>query len=491
METSTKKEQSYQSPTLSNQSKDSNKSEIKPSFDFSAINPESIKNDCDQLLQQDRETTVKEKNRFPVEVFPAYIQQIILATNESLNFPNDFIGSSMLYAVSVAIGNTYKVEIKKGFQESAVLYLAIVARAGTNKSHPLSFAVQPIIEQDKKTYREYEQRKQEYDNETGLKKSERSTKDPLKPVWQKTLLSDFTPEALAEIHKYNKRGIGVYIDELAGWFKNFNRYNKGSEMEFWLSAWNSKPINIDRKSGEPVFIPLPFISVAGTIQNGVLNELAKESRTQNGFIDRILFVIPDNITKPYWSETEINPVIIQNWQSIISKILSLSIQYDETLNPKPEILLFTPEAKKILFDWQKGNADQCNNAESEAISGIYSKLEMYAARLALILEIMRWSCNESDKKEISVEAIKGALQLIEYFKKSAVKVYSIISNSNPLDKFPADKQTLYKALPDYFTTDTGLQVAESLGIPERTFKRFLNERDLFNNVSRGEYEKRI
>lgn len=464
---------------------------IDPTFDLSPINPKSLMDHIDLLKNQDCEAKEIGKNPFPFEVFPTNIQQIITATNENLNFPIDFISSSMLYAVSVAIGNTYKVEIKKGFQESAVLYLAIVARAGTNKSHPLSFAIQPLIEQDKKTYREYEQQKKEYDNEVGQKKSEKSNADSIKPVWLKTLLSDFTPEALVEVHKYNKRGIGVYIDELAGWFKNFNRYNNGSEMEFWLSAWNSKPINIDRKSGEPVFIPVPFISVAGTIQNGVLNELAKGSRTQNGFIDRILFVIPDNIQKPYWSDSEINPAVIQNWQRIVSNILGLSIQYDETLNPKPEILLFTPEAKKILFDWQKSNADQCNNAESEAISGIYSKLEMYAARLALILQIMLWSCNEGDKQEISVEAIKGALQLIEYFKKSAVKVYSIISNASPLDKFPNDKQSIYKALPDYFTTETGLRVAESMGVPERTFKRFLKERDLFSNVSRGEYEKLI
>ncbi len=71
---------------------------------------------------------------------------------------------------------------------------------------------------------------------------------PDKPAWQKNLLSDYTPEALAEVHSYNKRGIGVCVDELAGWFKNFNKYNKGSEMEFWLSAWSRKPITIDRKA---------------------------------------------------------------------------------------------------------------------------------------------------------------------------------------------------------------------------------------------------
>lgn len=470
--------------------------ELITNYDFEkyGIGIEDIQTEAEQIIKQGNDLNDKLTNRFPVEVFPLPIQQIITATNENLNYPIDFIGASMLYAVSVAVGNTHKVEVKKGWLESSVLYLAIVARAGTNKSHPLSFALQPIVEQDKKTYRLYEQQRQDYEKTVCLSKKERDQQaidEPIKPVWQKFLLSDFTPEALTEVHKHNKRGIGVYVDELAGWFKNFNRYNKGSEMEFWLSAWSGKPINIDRKTGEPVFIPLPFISVCGTIQNGVLNELAKESRTQNGFIDRILFVIPENIQKEYWSETDLSPLVYENWQSILSNLLNLSIANDETLNPCPEVLKFTPEAKRILFAWQKGNTDQSNEAQNEAVSGIYSKLEMYAVRLALILEMMRFACNESDKQAVSVEAIQGALKLVEYFKNSAVKVHSIISNASPLDKYPADKQALYKTLPDTFTTEIGLQVAESLGVAERTFKRFLIDKELFKRMSRGEYEKLI
>lgn len=481
---------------LNEQHKDNGTNGLKPVFELDKFNigKTEIIAEASKCIEQGNEAQDKLTNRFPVEVFPLQVQQIISAANEDLNFPIDFIGASMLYAVSVAVGNTHRVEVKKGWLESSVLYLAIVARAGTNKTHPLSFAVKPIVEQDKKTFRQYEQQKQDYDKAVNLSKKEREQQaidEPIKPVWQKFLLSDFTPEALAEVHKFNKRGIGVYVDELAGWFKNFNRYNKGSEMEFWLSAWSSKPINIDRKTGEPVFIPLPFISVAGTIQNGLLNELAKDSRTQNGFIDRILFVIPDNIQKSYWSETEISPVIIESWQWIISNLMSLSIENDETFNPSPTILKFTPEAKRMLFDWQRTNADQCNEAESEAVSGIYSKLEMYAVRLALILEMMRFACNESNKQSVSVEALQGALKLVEYFKNSAVKVYSIISNASPLDKHPADKQALYNALPNTFTTETGLEIAESLGVAERTFKRFLNEKELFKWISRGEYAKRI
>lgn len=271
-------------------------------------------------------------NPFPIEVFPLRVRQIISDTNENLNFPIDFIGASMLFAVSVAVGNSHRIEVKTGWVESAVLYLAIVARSGTNKSHPLSFALNPIIEQDSKSYRAYEQQRQEFDRVVNLSKKEKEVQgvdEPTKPVWEKYILSDFTPEALAEVHKFNKRGIGVYVDELAGWFKNFNRYSKGSEMEFWLSAWSSKPINIDRKTGEPVFIPLPFISVAGTIQNEVLNELAKESRTQNGFIDRILFAIPDSIKKEYWNDTDINPATIESWHNIISTLLTQWVATDD------------------------------------------------------------------------------------------------------------------------------------------------------------------
>lgn len=475
---------------------------VTPIFDFSlidkgeqsGISPTETLEHINGILQQGIEIQERKTNRFPVEVFPLPIQQVITATNENLNFPIDFIGASLLYAVSVAVGNTHSVEVKKGFQQSAVLYIAIVGRAGTTKSHPLSFALQPIVEQDKRTYRQYEQERQEYEQAVNLSKKEREQQaidEPTKPVWQKFLLSDFTPEALAEVHKFNKRGIGVYVDELAGWFKNFNRYNKGSEMEFWLSQWSGKPINIDRKTGEPVFIPLPFISVAGTIQKGILNELAKDSRTQNGFIDRILFVIPDNIKKECWSETDLPPVVSENWESIISNLLSLSITNDDTLNPSPEVLKFTPEAKKVLFEWQKANTDQCNEAENEAVSGIFSKMDMYVLRLALILEMMRFACNESNKQAVSIEAVQGAVKLVEYFKSSAVKVNSILSNASPLDKHPADKQALYNALPDTFTTETGLQIAEGLAVAERTFKYFLNEKELFMRISRGEYQKRI
>lgn len=457
------------------------------------LQPAEVLEHIEELTKRDDEPQVE--NIFPVDVFPKAIQEIIQATHGSLDYPIDFIGASLLYAASVAIGNTHRLEIRKGHQESAVLYLAIVGRAGTNKSHPLGFALRPLQEADKKTYKTYEHLQYEYERASGMSRKERiqeGIEDPIKPNWQKHLVSDFTPEALHLVHKANPRGVGVNVDELAGWFKNFNRYNKGSEMEFWLSAWSGTPINIDRKTSEPIYIPLPFISVAGTIQTGILNQLARENRTQNGFMDRILFVIPDNLEKPRWSNRELDPKVFQAWDRIVSSILNIPLHPGEDGYPRPQVLHFSPEAHTHLLEWHANLADECNNAESEVTASALSKMDVYACRLALILEILFWACDNGDKQVVRLDTLRGALKLTEYFKRSALKVCSIVSTDlGPVDKLSAIKQKLYQELPNTFTTSEGLIIAEGLQIPERTYKRFLNEKDLFKCISRGNYKKRI
>ena len=103
------------------------KEELNPVFDNTLLNPETFISHVEELKAKTQKEREIKLNRFPVDVFPKSVQQIIKATNENLNFPIDFIGASILYAVSVAIGNTHRVEIMKGYEQNAVLYVAIVA----------------------------------------------------------------------------------------------------------------------------------------------------------------------------------------------------------------------------------------------------------------------------------------------------------------------------------------------------------------------------
>lgn len=85
---------------------------------------------------------------FPISIFPAKIQRIIREVHECHNYPTDYIVAAILTAIAVGIGNTHLAQIKQGWTESPILYMALIGRPGTNKSHPLSFAMKPFLDYD-------------------------------------------------------------------------------------------------------------------------------------------------------------------------------------------------------------------------------------------------------------------------------------------------------------------------------------------------------
>jgi len=432
-------------------------------------------------------------NRFPYEVFPEPVKKFITETNKCLNFPIDFIGVSVLYAISVATGNSHRVEYKRGWQENCVMYLTLVGSPGTNKSHPLTLALKPILAVDEANNYNYLQEKKAYDIEVAVakKKKDGSENRIIKPIRKKIILTDFTPEALAKIHSENQRGIGVYSDEFAGWFKNFNRYKGGSEMEFWLSCWSGKSINVDRISADPIFVSSSSVSVIGTIQNKVLKQLASDGRENNGFLDRILFAIPDNLKKEYWDDREVALNVIDGWTKAITKLLAIPDLSDSKGIITPNVLNFSPEARHLLKQWQVENTDEANESDDEIIKGLHSKMEIYILRFCLILEMAKFSCDESAKIEISLDSAKGAVKLSEYFYNSTIKVYSIISNIKVRDRVLSKTHELHRILPERFTTEEGLHIAKSIGISKRTFQRHLTNKVLVKKISRGEYQKLV
>ncbi|MFW6275137.1 MAG: DUF3987 domain-containing protein [bacterium] len=427
--------------------------------------------------------------KFPIHIFPESIQKIINETKEALNFPIDFTGSSILYAASVAVGNTTKIEVMKGWEETAILYLALVGRPGTNKSHPLTFALEPIFNRDKAEFAEYQKEYSEFEYASSLTKKEREEQGlekPEKPILTKKIVQDITPEALADVLQNNMRGIGVYQDELMGWLNNFNRYNSGSEQEFWLSAFSGKVIIIDRKTQKSIRIDRPFISVGGSVQPGLLFEFSKENRSLNGFVDRVLFAAPEDLKKEVWSETEISDNIYRDYKKIIDTLQDIVFDIE-----KPNVLKYNNDARKKLKEWQAKNTKLCNEAENEALEGIYSKLEIYINRFALILQMLDYATGKGNNKLISESSINGAIELVEYFRKTATKVYNLINNADPLESLPKNKKLFYKSLPDICKKADANNLAGKFNMSEATVKRFLNDKNFFEKIKTGIYEKKL
>lgn len=429
---------------------------------------------------------------FPIEVFPIRIQRIISSLHDCQGYPVDYVAAAILAAIAVGIGNSHLVQVKRNWLESPILYMALIGRPGANKSHPLSFAFQPFIEHDYRQNQEYQKLYAEYERTMSMSKKERMEAGldefPQAPVRRRFLVSDITPEGLSLIHAQNPRGLCLWSDELSAWFKNFNRYNNGSEEQFWLSVFNAKPTISDRKSTQSsIFIRRPYISVIGTIQKKILGELVKGERSSNGFIDRILFVMPESVLKSRWNDRETPEELEIQWQQIIDKLIAQDCPHDENNELQPQCLPFDEEAKQRLYGWQHENARQCDMETNDALVGIYCKLEIYIIRFCLIIQLARWTCGECDKHTIDLESVNRAILLAEYFRATAVKVQTAVSQ----EQLSELHRNIYLNLPQRFTTAEGIGIAESYGMKEHAFKMFLKRHigTLFRKENHGEYSK--
>ena len=431
-------------------------------------------------------------SQFPVSIFPAKIQRIIKEVHECHSFPTDYISAAILTALAVGIGNTHLAQMKQGWLESPILYMALIGRPGANKSHPLSFAMKPFLDYDYEQNKLFEEQYSKFEEKMCMSRKERIENGedgfPQEPVRKRFLVSDVTPEGLSYIHAQNKRGLCLWTDELSAWFKNFNRYNNGSEEQFWLSVFSAKTTISDRRSSKSsIFIKRPYISVIGTIQKKILSELAKGERSSNGFIDRILFVMPNLQQKARWSDRELPDNIERDWQTIIQHLIDMECQINEQQEIEPHVLSFTEEAKARLYEWQHHFSEQCDNETNDTIVSIYCKLEIYIIRFCLIIQLARWTCGECDKEAIDLLSVERAIRLTDYFKNSAISVQNIL-NENMIT---AQQQAIVNHLPATFTTAQAHDVAKENDMKSRTLERFLNDNIgvLFRKEKHGEYSK--
>lgn len=417
---------------------------------------------------------------FPVEVFPGKIQEIIQKTGEHNHFPPGYIAPAMLFVACLACGNAAVVEIVNGWREKPLLYLGIVGCRGTNKTGSLEFALDPIRLKEDEEYEAFVEAKQKYEEE--LMKADKKKKKPLvPPECKQYILDDFTPESIVRTHKANPRALIVFQDELMGFISSFNKYRSGSDEQMWTQLFAGRGVMVNRVSTDPVKINDTCIGIMGGIQPQMLRDFAR-GKVQNGFMDRWLLSYPDKVPYPKFNDKDISSQIRKNWRQIVNRILDLP--YDE----QSRIIRLSKEAKRIYKEWYDRLADQKNNG-SLAFAGMATKMEPYCGRLALGLEIIKYGCNEGELKEISADSMRGAINLCYYFMACGLKAQKQFLPS-PTAEFTTLQQIVYDELPKSFDTSHGLKIAESMGMPERTFKRWLGT-SFFKKISHGFYEKRF
>lgn len=299
---------------------------------------------------------------------------------------------------------------------------------------------------------------------------------------------DSTVEAMIAAMRDNPRGVLIYKDEIDSLLSNFNRYN-GSDESYFLSLFSGTPFKYSRKSNnEHIFLSNPYCSIIGSTQPGRLSEQFGGKRLVNGFSSRFLKVYPEINEMPSWSDAIMPYKILEEWESIIRKAVSINPPIDQEGKANSIELTFSRDAKQRVIQWK----DEVNNkayseTESDAVRALCGKLETYLIRFCLIIQVMHSICGESAMDEIELKSAELATKLTEYFRNMESRITPEIDTGMLDNRFTE----LLGNLRDSFTTSEAVRESLKLGISESSVKRFLRDggRGFIKKESHGRYRK--
>ncbi len=351
---------------------------------------------------------------FPVEVFPANLQTFINQLNDTLNYSRDFLSLASMFTVATLNGNCYKLKVKNGWTAPSVFWFAILGEPGTMKTHPVSMMIHPLTNLDKQSKFEFDNQVNDYEM-----MGEKEKKSLKKPKFKQILISDYTLEALHGIHDFNKRGVGLYKDELVGFLNDMNKYRKGSDEQFWLESFNNRSYIVNRVTKDPLYIDNININIIGTIQPIELNKIILNYGA-NGLTDRFLYSRSEREIYPL-SRKEIDEAWITWWNSAIEKVNSF---FTYTCVEDTKILNMTSDALELFYqiDERLIEIQRKDNITSN-MKGYINKMKTYLPRFALLMALFDMIFN-GIALEITIDHMQRAEKIMIYFMESAKFIFN-------------------------------------------------------------------
>ena len=363
---------------------------------------------------------------FPTQFLPCSLCRLVQEGAKAIQCPEDLIAVPLLVMAGAAIGRTYCLRLKKGWDEFGALYAAVVARPGMAKSPAVKLAAHPVYKKAKEWHELNEVALEEYKQQHTAWKRDRTGSEPFQPVLRRLTVSDATVEALAQVIENNPRGILLLRDELSGWAQGMNSYKggKGSDRQFFLSIWSGTPSPVDRKSQDkPILLSQPFLAITGTIQPDTVRALLHDSKWDDGFLDRILFAYPDPVTSKGWTEDEVSTQMLQAVDELFEKLFSLE-SGDEVQPMEMDV-----KAKQLWIEWFNHNQKKTEFVP-ESLRGVWAKMPSQCARLILIVHCTRWAAGEVNLLDrVDVQSVASGTAMAEYFKSHACRVYGLLNET--------------------------------------------------------------
>ncbi|MCC6427495.1 MAG: DUF3987 domain-containing protein [Phycisphaerales bacterium] len=427
---------------------------------------------------------------FPVDVLPDPIRGFVTEAAKAIGCDASYIALPTLSGLAAAIGNTHRIALKRGWTEPAIVWTAIVGESGTMKTPAFKLAMKAIRKAQANAFKEHDAARAEWEAQhlryeaelTGWKRQAAKghgdagdpPEKPALPIARRYIVSDTTTEALAPILLGNPRGVLLARDELAGWLGSFDRYAKagkaGADSAHWLSMHNGEAMTIDRKTGIPptIHVPSASVSITGGIQPGILARALGQEHHESGMAARVLYAMPPRKAKR-WTEADVNSDTEATVAAVFDRLFGLTMEVDpesSALEPdyRPRLVRLADDGKAAWVRFYNEHATEQAELSGD-LSAAWSKLEGYAARIALVVHLTRWAGNDAtlrDASRVDEASIAAGVVLARWFVDEARRVYAILSESDD------DRET--RRLVDWIERKGGTVTARDLTHGVRAYR---------------------
>ncbi len=376
---------------------------------------------------------------FPIEVAPKLVRDFVIAASKALGCDSAYIALPLLAVLASAIGNARRIRLKHSWREPCIIWAVVVGESGTLKSPAFDLAVGPLRRRQAIAFQEYQERLHRHEQDLqlyqadfeewkrkGRKNSEPPPEKPEPPQWQQVVAEDTTIEALADLLDCQPLGLLLARDELSGWLASFDAYkaSKGADVAHWLSMHRGGELLVNRKGGKKqTRVASASVSICGGIQPARLADSLGSEHFENGLAARLLLAMPPRTPKQ-WTEDDLTDSDRAPLEQLLDKLLQLPMPEDEQGERQPVDVPLTEEAKRRWVSFYNAHNQEQNDLSGE-LAAAWSKLEGYAARLALLCELVR----VPESKAVSLDSIEAGITLARWFADEAVRIYAGLGGS--------------------------------------------------------------
>lgn len=391
---------------------------------------------------------VERHEPFPVEALPEPLRGFVAAGAKAIGCNSSYLALPLLTVLAGAIGNSRRLQLKRGWEAPAILWVAIVGESGTAKTPAFKLTMRPIRERQRKALERHADAMRQYEADLARyekayaewKRDKKAANEPPEkpevPQAERFVVSDTTVEALAPLLLANPRGLLLARDELSGWIGSFDRYsggNGGADAAHWLSVHNGEGIIVDRKTGIPrtICVPQASVSVCGGIQPAILHRALGSEHRDSGLAARLLLTCPPRKAKR-WTEADIDPDAEAEIARLVDRLYELQPTKSDEGELRPVLVGLTPDAKTAWKKYYDTHAQEQANLVGD-LSAAWSKLEEYAARLALVIHFARWAAHDLDLANadvVDVASMAAGIRLANWFKGEARRVYALLGETD-------------------------------------------------------------